>query len=151
MLTGSLIRSPRCQPLLVAPGVARGEHDRRGGGRMLGAAGHGVGLAPPPPVGAADVELVAGAVADSGHEQLPHPRAAERAHRVAAPVPVAEVADDPRTVRVRRPYGERGAADLAETDAVGAVLAHVRAKHLPELLVPALADQVQVGLAERGQ
>src|SRR4029077_561602 len=107
------------EPLLIAPGVFGGEHDRRRLGRVLGAAGQGAGLAPPPPFRAADVELVVGAVADAGHEQLPDPRPAERAHRVAAPVPVVEVADDPRTVRVRRPDGERGPADLAEPDPVG--------------------------------
>ena len=44
----------------------------------------------------------------------------------------------------RRPDGERGARDALE-------LAHVRAEALPELLVAALADEVQVELADRRQ
>ena len=43
-----------------------------------------------------------------------------------------------------RPDGERRAADAVE-------LAHVRAEARPQLLVAALADQVQVELAERRQ
>src|SRR6185437_390808 len=126
-LAGPLPTATRGQPVLVAPGVAGGVHQRCGGGWLLGAAGHRVGLAPPSPVGAADVELVVGAVADVGHEQLPDPRAAERAHRITTAVPVVEIADDPRAPRVRCPDGERGAGDLAEPGAVGAVLAHVGA------------------------
>ena len=66
----------------------------------------------------------------------------------ASPGPVVEVAGDPDPARVRRPHGERRAGDGA---ARGVVAAHVRAEHLPEVLVPALADQVQVDLAERRQ
>ena len=61
-----------------------------------------------------------------------------------APVPGVEVADDADRARRRRPHRERGAGDAVE-------LAHVRAEPLVELLVAALADQVQVELAERRQ
>ena len=56
------------------------------------------------------------------------------------PVPEVEVADDPDAARVRRPDGERGAG-----------FRRPRAERAPQLLVPALADQVQVDLAERGE
>ena len=72
------------------------------------------------------------------------PDAAERAHRVRAAVPVVEVAGDADTVGVRRPDGEGRAGGLAD-------LADVRAEHAPQFLVPALADQVQVELAQRRQ
>ncbi len=132
------------QPLGVAPLVPGGVDDRRGRGRPLGQVGHGVGLAPPLPVRPADVELVPGAVAHVGHEQLPDPGAAQRPHRVPAAVPVVEVADDPHAAGVGRPDREGRPGHVA-------VLLHVRAEDLPEVLVPALADQVQVHLAQGGQ
>ena len=93
----------------------------------------------------ADLELVARALADAGDEQLPDARRAERAHRVQAAVPGVEVADH------RRPRARVG-AQTANADAGDAVdLAHVRAELLVELLVAALAGQVQVELAERRQ
>ena len=49
---------------------------------------------------------------------------------------------------VGRPHREAGAGDRAGRGVVGA---HVRAEHVPQALVAALADQVQVDLAERGQ
>jgi hypothetical protein len=140
----------RIDPAGVLPLMRGGVDDRRGRRRRFGQAGHGVGLAVPLPVGGPDLVLVAGAFRHPRHEQLPDPRAAERAHRVAAAIPVVEVADDPHALRVRRPHRERGAAGRPEA-AGRAVLAHVRAEHPPQLLVPALADQVQVHLAERGQ
>ena len=147
MLTGWLTcwRSARAasQPR-VAPLVPGGVHDGGGGGRGLGQAGHGVGLAVPLAVRAADVELVAGAVAGSGHEDLPDPGAAEGAHRVPLAVPVVEVADDPYPAGIRGPDRERRAGHRP-------VLLHMRAEHLPQVLVPALADQVQVHLADGGQ
>ncbi len=60
------------------------------------------------------------------------------------PVPAVEVADDRDRARVRRPDRERGAGDAVE-------LADVRAEPLVELLVAALAREVQVELAERRQ
>ena len=96
------------------------------------------------PSGREDLVLVVRARADAGQEQLPDAGRAERAHRVDAPVPVVEVADDGDRARARRPDGERGARDAVD-------LAHVRAEALPQLLVAALAEQVQVELADRRQ
>ena len=59
-------------PLLVAPLVeAVGHHARRGRGH-LGGAGQRVGLLVPGAVVEAQLELVAGAHAHTGDEQLPH-------------------------------------------------------------------------------
>ncbi|CAM5695611.1 hypothetical protein SCANM63S_01506 [Streptomyces canarius] len=135
---------PVRQPLPVTPLVVRGVHDRGGGGRDLGTAGQRVGAQGARAVRAGDLELVQLSVADPRHEQLPDPGAAERAHREAGAVPEVEPARDPHAPRVRRPHREPGAGDAL-------VGGDVRAERLPELLVPALADQMQVQLAEGGQ
>ena len=134
----------RAQPLLVGPLVRGLVDDGRGLGRDLGLEGHRVGLQADLAVLGEDLELVAVARPDAGQEDLPDAARAERAHRVRAAVPVVEVADDGDRLRGRGPDGERGAAHAVE-------LAHVRAEPLPQLLVAALADQVQVELADRGQ
>ena len=141
-------RRAALQPVAVVPLVGRGEHHRRGGRRDLGPERHRVGLLPPHAVAAEDLELVVGAVADVRDEQLPHAGGAERAHRVGAAVPVVEVAGDADALGVRRPDRERRAGHRAG-EAV--VRARVRAEDRPQLLVAALADQVQVDLAERRQ
>ncbi len=133
---------PGRQPRRVGPLIDRARHHRRGGRRLLCPVGHRVGLGLPGPVRSADVVLVAGAGSDARHEQLPDARPAERPHRVRPAVPVVEVADHPDAACVGRPDGERGTAELGPDH---------RAEHLPELLVPALRDQVQIDLAERGQ
>ena len=141
---------PRARhPVVVAPGVRRLEDHRRRGGRDLGVERHRVGLLAPLPVGAEDRELVAGAAADVGHEQLPHAGLAELAHRVLAAVPAVERALHPHAACGRRPDRERGAGDGAAEGRVVAV--HPGAEDLPQVLVPSLVDQVQVDLAERRQ
>jgi hypothetical protein len=135
-------------PLAVAPLVAGVVHHRRGGRRDLGGEGQRVGLVPPAAVPAEDAELVAGARLDAGHEQLPHPGAAEHAHRVRPARPAVEVAGDPQALGRGRPDREAGPGDRAGR---GVVVADVGAQDVPEPLVAALADQVQVDLAERGQ
>ena len=106
--------------------------------------GHRVGLLPPLVVGAEDHELVVRAGADVGHEQLPDAGDAELPHRVLAAVPAVEVALDADALGVRRPHRERRAGDRRRW---ARRRAHVRAQHVPELLVAALVDQVQVDLA----
>ena len=90
----------------------------------------------------ADLELVAGARGDPGHEELPDAARAQRAHGVYPSVPVVEVADDAHRAGGRRPDRERRSGDALE-------LALLRTESLPELLVAALSDQVHVELAER--
>src|SRR5688572_29852169 len=57
-------------------------------------------------IGALDLELVAGAGVEAGHEKLPHAALVAQAHRMAAPVPIVEIADDADPARVRRPHRE---------------------------------------------
>src|SRR3984885_3335626 len=111
---------------------------------MLGGERHRGGLLPPLAVPAADVVLVPAAVARGGHEQFPPPGAAEAAHRVGGSVPEVEVAGDPDATGVRCPAGAGGAGPVSER-------AGVRAEAPRQFLVPALGDQVQVKLAQRGQ
>ena len=73
------------------------------------------------------------------------PERAERAHRVQAPVPGVEVADDRDRARATAP---RRRTPCPVTPSISR---DVRAELLVELLVAALADQVQVELAERRQ
>ncbi len=97
---------PGGQPVIVAPLVAGLADDGCGVRRRLRQRRHRVGLALPGAVRPADLELVPGALADPGHEDLPDARSAERAHRMGMPVPEIEVPDHPHAARVRRPDGE---------------------------------------------
>ena len=147
-LVVQVLGGPRGDPLLVAPDVVRLHHHRRRRGRDLGAVGHRVGLLPPRSVPAEDLQLVPGAGADPGDEQLPDPAGPQAAHRVPAPDPVVEVRDHPDRQGVRRPDRERRPLDLPHR---AGEAPHVRPEHVPQLLVAALGDQVQVDLAEGGQ
>ncbi len=131
-------------PLAVAPLVVRGGDDRGGGGGHLRAPGHRVGAQGVAAVGPGEVELVERALPQARHEQLPHPAVAERAHGQRGAVPVAELPAHPDPARVRRPHREAGALDALVDHRLGA-------QRVPQPLVPALVDQVQVELAERGQ
>ena len=135
-------RPPPLEPLLVAPDVLGAVHDRRGLGRVLGLERVRVGLLEAVAVGPRDLVLVVVAGPDLGDEQLPDPARAERAHRVQPRVPVVEVADHGDRLRGGSPNRERGAVDALE-------LAHVRAEAAVDLLVAALAREVQVELADR--
>ncbi len=137
-------RAAALHPVVVLPLVPGAEDDRRGLRRHLGGARVGVGAQRQRAVLGAELELVAAAVGHAGDEQLPDPGRAERAHRVQAPVPRVEVADDADRARRRGPDGERHALDAVD-------LEHVRAELLVELLVAPLAGQVEVDLPQRGQ
>ena len=68
------------------------------------------------------------------HDAAPHP-GVEPLEGTGGPIPAVELADDADTARVRRPNGE-----------AGAVVPDVRPEHVPEPLVLALPEQVQVEL-----
>ena len=98
---------------------------------------------------AEDLELVPGARRRRRGRTAPR-RRDEPSERIGvpAPVPVVEVAGDAHAAGVGRPDRERRTADPAAGGVVGP---DVRAEHVPQVLVPALADQVQVDLAQGGQ
>src|SRR6185312_8916249 len=133
--------------LVVGPLVARLGDDGGVGRWHLGLEGERVGFLPPLAVLAEDVVAVPAADLDAGDEDLPDAGGAERAHRVGAGLPVVEVAGDLHAAGVGRPDGE---GDTLDRTARGVVAPDVRAEHLPQPLVPALADQVLVELADRG-
>ena len=130
-------------PLVVGLGDLGGRRRRH-----LGGLGHRVGLVAAGAVLGEHGELVGRAGGHAGDEQLPHARGTQGAHRVLVGVPAVEVADDGHRAGVRGPHGEGGAHDVAQGRVVAA---HVGAQHLPEPLVAALADQVDVQLTEGGQ
>ena len=135
---------PLGQPGVVGPLVGRLGDDGGVQRRHLGGEGQRVGLLPPRAVGAEHVVAVPAADLHAGDEDLPDARGAQRPHRVGARLPVVEVAGDLHAARVGRPHGEGHALDGA---ARGLVPADVRAEHVPQPLVAALADQVLVELA----
>ena len=91
---------------------------------------------------AADAELVFLARLEAGNEKLPDAAGGVQLQRMAAAVPVVEVADDADAPGVRRPDGEVRAADAIDLADLG-----------PELLVTAeqlpFAEQVQVEIGQR--
>ena len=129
------------------PGVVRPREGRRiphargSLGANLHREGQRIGLEPQRPIPAEDLVLVELADTDAGHEELPDAAGAHRAHRHQTAVPAIEVADDPHAPRVWRPDGEAHAGRAL-------VRADMRAEHVVQVLVGALADQVQVDLAE---
>src|SRR4029077_7936864 len=135
---------PAVEPFLVTPAMLSLPDDRRVRRRHLGVERDRIGLQPQPDVPRPDLELVLRPLVLGWYEELPDPRGAERAHRVQAPVPRVEVADDRDRPRVWRPDRERGADDALD-------LAHVGAEQLVQVLVAALERQVEVQLAERGE
>ena len=134
------------EPVGVVPLVRRLVHDGRVRRGSLGQVRHRVGLLPPDAVATADVELVPRARADARDEQFPDAGRAQRPQRMRAAVPEVEVRGQADALRVRGPDGERRTGDGSGR---AVVPADVGAEHGPQLLVPALADQVQVDLAER--
>src|SRR5262249_59540458 len=88
-----------------------------------------------------DLELVAGAIREVGYEDLPDAQRDELAHRVHAPVPSVDVADDADPLGVRRPDREAHARATPDLHLAAAEL-------LPCPVARALAQQVQVELAQ---
>ena len=125
-----------CDPLVVAPRVAGRGDDGGGGRRDLGAERERVGLVAPDAVGAVDLELVAvtdlGALDDALPDATP-----DGPERVGGSVPAVEVAHRLHLAGVRGPHGERDAC-----------VRGMRAQHLPQPLVAALGDEVEVELPD---
>ena len=134
-------------PGLVGPAVLAGERPAGGARRHLGPLRVGVGLGPRAPVRADELELVVLPGPDLGDEDLPDAgpcRPAQGAHRVQPPVPGVEVADHAHGLGVGGPDRERDPAHPVQRE-------DVRAHAAPQLLVAALAREVQVDLAQRRQ
>ncbi|MDR6171997.1 hypothetical protein QE359_003026 [Curtobacterium sp. SORGH_AS776] len=134
---------PVLHPLRVAVGPLVVRLVDHGGGqrRDLGPPGERVGPLHPAGVGE-ELELVPLTDEGAGPEQLPDTEVGQATHRGGAAFPALEVTDHPGCGRPRGPERER--------DAVHAVdRGDVRAEVVPQLLVTALAEEVQVELADR--
>ena len=105
---------------------------------------HGIGLQRQhAAIGTAQFVFVGRPFAQTGNEGFPDPGCAAPAHRVAAAIPDVEIAHHRNALRIRGPDGEMGACDPLMDDLM-------RAQHLPEATVRALAQQVFVQLAQNG-
>jgi hypothetical protein len=139
-----ILRRALLHESLIAPRILRASDACGARWRKLHFASKGVGLGAKGAFFGANLVLVEGPWSDSRNEQLPDPRAPERAHRQEPTVPAIEVADDADALRVRRPDGERRARRAVDG-------AHLRAERLPEPSVRPLTDEVHVELAQRRQ
>ena len=140
------VRDARRDIHAVAPVVRAHAHDRRGGGRHLGLAGHRVGLHDPGARSCEELELVDRAGLEVGDEELPDPGGPHAPHAWPAP---SQRLNSPTTRTLGR--GAQTVNAVPRTAPVAPVLAVVRAEHMPELFVASLADEVQVELADRGR
>ena len=97
--------------------------DRGGGGPEFGAEGERIGLERHQrPPGADDLELVAAALADVGEKDLPDAGVLAQPHRMAAAVPIVEIADHRDAAGVRGPDREMDTEGALMRDEVGAKL-----------------------------
>ena len=132
-------------PGAVAPGVLGPGHDGCGGRRRLGELRHRIRLEDPVPVRGEDLVLVVRADVDARAGTAPRSRWS----------PSSAWRRGGRPSRCgRRPRGRPWRCGAHTANAVPrspSMVAGMRAEHLPEPLVPALADQMQVELADGGE
>ena len=126
-------------PLVVAPLVTRRKMRDALPGGFSAAVAYGSDLSSSEPSLRGDLEAVERALRRVGDDGLPDAGHAALLHRVRAAVPAVPLADDRHLGRVRRPDREGDA-----------LVGDVRAELLVDALVTALADEVQVDVADTG-
>ena len=136
---------PLRQPALVGPPeLAVIPYNGRVVGRRLEEETVRISLHDDSALQVADFELVSRPLAYPRNEDLPHPRHAQRAHLVAMPIPVIEIADHADPLGVGRPDREAGAGHTIDGAQLG-----------PELVInPALVplpEQEQIRIPQRRQ
>ncbi len=138
-----LARRPACHPVAVLPRRSAQRPYHRGiGGGMFRPKAHRIGLQrQKPAIRAAQLVFVGGPFAQAGDEGFPDPGCPAPPHRVAAAIPDVEIPHHRNAPRVRRPDGEMRAPNPFMRD-------HMRAQHLPQAAVGALAQQIFVHLAQ---
>ena len=108
------------------------------------ARGQRIGVLPQAAVGPMDRELVPHPGLDTGDEQLPQPRAAQRSHGQGPVVPPVAVPDDGDAAGARGPHRERRPSHAVQ-------LLGMCTEHAAQLPVPPLTQEVQVEVTERRQ
>ena len=138
-----LARRPARHPVAVLPRrSAQAPHHRGGGRRMFRPKAHRIGLQRQnPAIRAAQLVFVGGPFAQAGDEGFPDTGCPAPPHGVAAAIPDVEIPHHGNAPRVRCPDGEMRARNAFVCD-------HMRAQHLPQAAVGALAQQVFVHLAQ---
>src|SRR5574344_2210988 len=127
---------------LVVPFVAvEVRRDGRGRGAEFAVFRERIRLGDETPVLRVNLEAVEFVFAEFRNENFPHAGGAYHAHRMAAPVPAIEVADDSDVPGVRRPHGELHAFESLVFD-------EVRAELAVEFVMRAALDEVAVEIRE---
>src|SRR5699024_5503070 len=85
-----------------------------------------------------------------GYEHFPHPGIPEGPHGAPGAVPTVEIADHLHRAGIGGPHRERGSLHLLPASRP-AQFPQMRAEYRPEVLVPPLADEVEVDLAQGGE
>ena len=132
-----------CEPVAVGPFVTALVNDRCITRRWFMIVGKRIALERQQiAVAVEQLVLVLVARSDAGNEELPDPVARMQTHHVAPPVPVVEAADDADARGIRRPDGKPCPPHAVEGSHLGTEL-------LVDVLVGALAEQVEVQVAQR--
>lgn len=131
-------------PVVVVPVAPDHPNDRGVLGRVLAAEPDRIGLQRQDLTArSADLIFVGRSLPETGDEDLPHPRRATLAHGMAAAVPDVEVANNRDPLGIRGPDGKMRAIGAFMRD-------DMRAQHLPQAAVRALAKQVFVHFTQNG-
>jgi len=139
-----IARPPPRQPVRVGPReLAVVPHNGRVLRGRLEEEAIGVGFEHDFPPRVAELELIVRPGGHVRHEDFPHPRLPQRPHRVAAAVPVVEVAHHADAPGVGRPNRETGAGGAVQH-------AQLRPEFIVDAALVALAEQEQIVLAEGG-
>ncbi len=92
----------------------------------------------------ANLKFVMRALPHARNENFPHAGRAQQPHGMATPVPMVEVANDADALRIGRPDGEARAGHAVNHT-------QLRAELVVNFPLVALAEQIQIRLAQRGQ
>src|SRR6267378_3621175 len=133
---------PLAQPVLIAPAkFARVPNDGRVLGRGLEEEPIRIRLQTDVAMQISDFEFVMGADADARHENFPYAGRTQGAHRMAAPIPLVEIADDANPLRIRRPNRETSPGHPIDR-------AQLRAELIINAPFVALAKEIQIRFAQ---
>jgi len=93
------------------------------------------------PVRIMQLELIARAVGNAGHEQFPHAAFAPQVHRMTATVPIVKIADNAHAAGIGGPHRKRDARNALMRQWIGA-------EDLGEFTMRALGEQICIYFAQ---